>query len=73
MLVTHTAHDLELEKKMAISGCPIAHHVDNNYMWRILAPEKLARRFAMAPEAASTHAFDLFSDSNSLFWTSDRF
>ena len=73
MLVTHTAHDLELEKKMAISGCPIAHHVDNNYMWRILASEKLARRFAMAPEAASAHAFDLFSDSNSLFWTSDRF
>jgi len=73
MLVTHTAHDLELEKKMAISGCPIAHHVDNNYMWRILASEKLARRFAMAPEAASTHAFDLFSDSSSLFWTSDRF
>ena len=73
MLVTHTAHDLELEKKMAISGCPIAHHVDNNYMWRILASEKLARRFAMAPEAASAHAFDLFSDSSSLFWTSDRF
>jgi predicted N-acetyltransferase YhbS len=73
MLVTHTAHDLELEKKMAISGCPIAHHVDNNYMWRILAPEKLARRFAMAPEAASARAFDLFSDSSSLFWTSDRF
>ena len=73
MLVTHTAHDLELEKKMVISGCPIAHHVDNNYMWRILASEKLARRFAMAPEAASAHAFDLFSDSSSLFWTSDRF
>ena len=73
MLVTHTAHDLELEKTMANAGCPIAHHIDNNYMWRILAPEKLARRFAMAPETASTHAFDLFSDSNSLFWTSDRF
>ena len=73
MLVTHTAHDLELEKKIANAGCPIAHHVDNNYMWRILAAEKLARRFAMAPEAASARAFDLFSDSSSLFWTSDRF
>ena len=73
MLVTHTAHDLELEKKMANSGCPIAHHNDNNYMWRILAAEKLGRRFAMAPEAASTRAFNLFSDSSSLFWTSDRF
>jgi predicted N-acetyltransferase YhbS len=73
MLVTHTAHDQELEKKMANAGCPIAHHVDNNYMWRILAPEKLARRFATTPDSASTHAFNLFSDPNSLFWTSDRF
>jgi hypothetical protein len=73
MLVTHTAHDPELENKMANAGCPIAHHIDNNYMWRILAPEKLANRFKTTPEAASTHAFDLFSNSNSLFWTSDRF
>jgi hypothetical protein len=58
---------------MAISGCPIAHHTDNNYMWRVLAPEKLAHRFAMTPEAASTQAFNIFSNSNSLFWTSDRF
>jgi hypothetical protein len=42
-------------------------------MWRILAPEKLARRFAMAPEAASAHAFELFADSRSVYWTSDRF
>lgn len=73
MLVTHTAHDPEFEKKIAISGCPIAHHVDNNYMWRVLAPEKLARRFATTPEAASMQAFSLFSDTNSLFWTADRF
>src|SRR6266478_3241779 len=73
MLVTHTAHDPELENKLAISGCPIAHHIDNNYMWRILAPEKLAHRFATTSDAASTHAFDLFSDLNSLFWTADRF
>jgi GNAT superfamily N-acetyltransferase len=72
-LVTHTAHDPELEKRLAEAGCPIVHHVDNNYMWRVLAPESLARRFAMTPEAASTHAFDLFSDSGSLFWTADRF
>jgi predicted N-acetyltransferase YhbS len=73
MLVTHTAHDPELEEKMAEAGCPIAHHIDNNYMWRVLAPEHIARRFAMTPEAASAHAFDLFSDSGSLFWTADRF
>ena len=73
VLVTHTAHDPELEKKLADAGCPIAHHVDNNYMWRVLAPDRLAQRFAMTPEAASAHAFELFSDPRSLFWTADRF
>ncbi len=73
VLVAHTAHDPALEKALGDAGCPVAHHVDNNYMWRILAPEKLARRFAMAPEAASAHAFELFADSRSVYWTSDRF
>jgi predicted N-acetyltransferase YhbS len=73
MLVTHTAHDSVLEKAMADAGCPVAHHVDNNYMWRVLAPDKLARRFAMAPQAASAHAFELFADSRSVYWTADRF
>src|SRR5579863_10440169 len=72
-LVTHTAHDPELEKKIADAGCQIVHHKDNNYMWRVLAPERLAPRFAMTPEAASKHAFDLFSDTGSLYWTADRF
>jgi hypothetical protein len=39
----------------------------------VLAPEKLARRFATTPEAASARAFELFADSRSLFWTADRF
>jgi len=73
VLVTHTAHDPELEKNLGDAGCPIAHHVDNNYMWRVLAPDRLAQRFAMTPEAASSHAFELFSDTRSLFWTADRF
>jgi predicted N-acetyltransferase YhbS len=73
VLVTHTAHDPVLEKAMADAGCPVAHHVDNNYMWRVLAPDKLARRFAMAPEAAAAHAFDLFADTRSVYWTADRF
>ena len=73
VLVTHTAHDPGLEKALADAGCPVAHHADNNYMWRVLAPDKLARRFAMAPEAASTRSFAIFADSRSLFWTSDRF
>jgi predicted N-acetyltransferase YhbS len=73
VMVTHTAHDPALEKALGDAGCPVTHHVDNNYMWRILAPDKLARRFAMAPEAASAHAYEIFSDSRSVFWTADRF
>ncbi len=73
VLVTHTAHDPALEKALGDAGCPVAHHVDNNYMWRVLAPDKLARRFAMTPEAASAHAFEIFADSRSVFWTADRF
>jgi GNAT superfamily N-acetyltransferase len=73
VLVTHTAHDPALEKAMGDARGPVAHHVDNNYMWRVLAPDKLARRFAMTPEAASVRAFEIFADSRSVFWTSDRF
>jgi predicted N-acetyltransferase YhbS len=73
VLVTHTAHDPALEKALGDAGCPVAHHIDNNYMWRVLAPDKLARRFAMAPEAASAHAFEIFADTRSVFWTADRF
>ncbi|MGA3229218.1 MAG: hypothetical protein ABSD51_04660, partial [Candidatus Binatus sp.] len=73
VLVTHTEHDPALEKALDGAGCPVAHHIDNFYMWRVLAPDKLARRFAMAPEAASAHVFDIFADSRSLFWTADRF
>jgi len=72
-LVTHTAHDPALEKALDGAGCPVVHHTDNFYMWRVLAPDKLARRFAMASEAASARAFDIFADSRSLNWTADRF
>jgi len=73
MLVTHTAHDPDLETNLTNSGCPIAHHTDNNYMWQVLSPERLAIRLEIPPESATTQAFDLFADPNSLFWTSDRF
>jgi predicted N-acetyltransferase YhbS len=73
VLVTHTAHDPVLEKALGDAGCPVAHHVDNNYMWQVLAPDKLARRFAMAPEAAAARALEIFADSRSVFWTADRF
>src|SRR5271168_5067421 len=51
VLVTHTAHDPSLEKALGDAGSPVAHHVDNYYMWRVLAPEKLGRRVAIAPYA----------------------
>jgi predicted N-acetyltransferase YhbS len=73
VLVTHTAHDRSLEKALGDAGCPVAHHTDNNYMWRVLVPEKLARRFATTPEAASVRAFEVVADSRSVFWTADRF
>ena len=72
-LVTHTAHDPALERALDGAGCPVAHHADNFYMWQVLAPDKLARRLAMAPQAASARAFEIFADSRSLFWTADRF
>jgi hypothetical protein len=73
VLVTHTAHDPALEKALADAGCPVAHHVDNNYMWRVIAPDKLAERFTMAPEAATARALEIFADSRSVYWTADRF
>ncbi|MGD0119272.1 MAG: GNAT family N-acetyltransferase [Candidatus Binatus sp.] len=73
VLVTHTAHDPALEKALSDAGSPVAHHTDNNYMWRVLAPDKLARRFETTPEAASARAFELVADSGSVFWTADRF
>jgi predicted N-acetyltransferase YhbS len=73
VLVTHTAHDPALEKALADAGCPVAHHVDNNYMWRVIAPDRLAKRFTMPPEAAEARAFEIFADSRSVYWTADRF
>ena len=73
ILVTQTAHDDKLEKNLTSVGCPVVHHNDNNYMWRVIAPEKLGARFAMDPDAATAHAFAMFQDPRSLYWTSDRF
>src|ERR1019366_7650461 len=68
MLVTHTAHDPDLDKVLADAGCPVAHHADNFYMWRVNLPEKLADRFGMAPDAASKYVFAKFGEPRSLFW-----
>jgi len=73
ILVTHTAHDPDLERALGEAGCPVAHHPDNFYMWCINLPDKLADRFEMAPDAASNYVFAKFGDPRSLFWTADRF
>ena len=73
MLVTYTAHDSDVEKALTDAGCPVAHHPDNFYMWRINLPKKLADRFGMAPDAASKYVLAKFGDRRSLYWTSDRF
>jgi len=73
MLVTHTAHDPDLERALTDAGCPVAHHPDKFYMWRVNLPEKLADRFGMTPAAASKYVFAKFGNLRSLFWTADRF
>ncbi len=73
VIVTHTQHDLTLEDALSAAGCEPVRYPDNNYMWRVLLPERLGKRFAMAPEAVSEYAFSVFGDSRSLYWTADRF
>ncbi len=73
VMITHTAHDPALEQAFASGGCQVAHHDDNNCMWRVIAPDKLARRLGTSIEAVTDRAFSIFSDSRSLFWTADRF
>lgn len=73
IIVTHTAHDQTLEKRLADAGCPVIHHPDNHYMWKVLAPDKIARRLGVAPGQATAKVFEIFTSDDSLFWTSDRF
>jgi len=73
VMLTHTAHDPLLEERLVASGASVSHHQDNNYMWRIVAPEALGSRMNRPPDAAARHAFDLFAHDQSLYWTADRF
>jgi predicted N-acetyltransferase YhbS len=73
VLVTYTRHDPGLERQLALTGCPPLHHPDNNYMWRVIMPERLGRRFAMEPGAAANWVLATIGDPHSLCWTSDRF
>src|SRR5579863_1064500 len=52
LLVTHSAHDPELEAGLRGSGCFLMHHDDNFYMWRVVLADRFARRFDVAEEAA---------------------
>jgi hypothetical protein len=71
--VTHSAHDPALEKELAAAGCVPVHHQDKFFMWRAISPERLGRRFGMAPAEAAERAMAAVGDSASLYWTADRF
>ncbi len=73
VLITHTAHDKNLEQRLTAAGAFISYHEDNNYMWRIIEPGKLGQRLGLTPAEAEDRAFELFKSDNSLFWTADRF
>lgn len=72
-LVTHTAHDPALERQLAGAGIPAVHHEDRNYMWRVIAPERFARRFGVERGAATRFLLDAAASPESLYWTADRF
>ncbi len=73
LLVTHTAHDPALEKHLREAGVFLMHHPDNFYMWRVIAPRKLARRFGVSAEQAEAALFAMLQAPNALYWTADRF
>jgi predicted N-acetyltransferase YhbS len=73
LLVTHTAHDPALEENLREAGVFVMHHPDNFYMWRVIAPRKLARRLGVAAEQAEAALFTILQSLNTLYWTADRF
>jgi predicted N-acetyltransferase YhbS len=73
LLVTHTAHDPGLEENLHEAGVFVMHHPDNFYMWRVIAPRKLARRLGVATEQAEAALFAILQAPNALYWTADRF
>ena len=73
LLVTHTAHDPALEERMREAGVFLMHHPDNFFMWRVVAPRKLAKRLGVASDEAEAALFDALQGPNALYWTADRF
>lgn len=72
-LVSHTAHDPELERHLRQAGFILAHHKDVFYMWRVVDAARLGRRLALAPAAATARMVELMGPPRALFWTADRF
>jgi predicted N-acetyltransferase YhbS len=73
LLVTHTAQDPALEENLREAGVFVMHHPDNFYMWRVIAPRKLARSLGVAAEQAEAALFTILQAPNALYWTADRF
>ncbi len=73
LLVTHSAHDLALEERLREAGVFVMHHPDDFFMWRAIAPDKLAARLGVAAEQAEAALFAMLQAPNALYWTADRF
>jgi predicted N-acetyltransferase YhbS len=73
VIITHTAHDPALEERLRIANCPVMHHADNFYMWRVISPSLFAKRLDVAHDRAEQRMLEVVKSDASLFWTSDRF
>lgn len=73
LLVTHSAHDPALEERLRAAGVFVMHHPDDFFMWRVIAPHKLARSLGVATDQAEAALFAMLQTPNALYWTADRF
>jgi hypothetical protein len=73
LLVTHSAHDPALEEQMREAGAFPMHHPDNFFMWRVVAPRKLAKRLGLAGDETEEALFEMLQAPGALYWTADRF
>jgi predicted N-acetyltransferase YhbS len=73
LLVTHSAHDPALEESLRAAGVFVMHHPDIFFMWRVIAPHKLARRLDIATDQAEAVLWTTLQAPNALYWTADRF
>lgn len=73
LLVTHSAHDPELEERLCAGGAFPMHHPDSFYMWRVIAPRRLAERLGCAAADVEAKFFTALEAPSALYWTADRF